>query len=99
MDKLKYIKIEDEDVLEAIRYHATGKENMSTLAKIIYSADKIDPLRGYDSSSLINECYKDINKGFLRVLKENIEFFKEKNIDYENYYTSRCLNYYLNQKK
>lgn len=92
-------KIEDEEILEAIRYHATGKENMSTLAKIIYSADKIDPLRGYDSSSLINECHKNINKGFLRVLKENIEFFKEKNIDYENYYTSICLNYYLNKKK
>ena len=46
---------------------------MSPLGKIIYSADKIDPLRGYDSSPLIKSCMRDYAKGFVEVLKANKE--------------------------
>jgi predicted HD superfamily hydrolase involved in NAD metabolism len=40
--------IEDEDMLMAIRYHTTGRKNMSVLEKIIYIADYIEPLRTFD---------------------------------------------------
>ena len=88
-------KIDDHEILEAIKYHATGKDNMSTYGKIIYAADKIDPLRGWDSSSLIKLCLKDYNLGFKQVLNDNIEYFKNNNISYKNELTNNCIKYYL----
>lgn len=32
-------------------------------AMMVFCADKLDPLRGYDSSKLIEICNKDIKKG------------------------------------
>ncbi len=37
--------IEDEDIMNAIRYHTTGRPEMSLLEKIIYVADYIEPGR------------------------------------------------------
>lgn len=37
--------IEDEEVLDAIRWHTTGRPNMTLLDKIIYIADYIEPNR------------------------------------------------------
>lgn len=91
------LKITDEEVLEAIEYHATGKKHMTPLAKIIYCADKIDPTRGYDSSKLIKKCKEDYKEGFKAVLKANIAYFKEKGIDYLNDYSKECFEYYLGE--
>lgn len=40
-------KIEDEEIINAIRYHTTGRENMSLLEKIIYMADLIEEGRKF----------------------------------------------------
>lgn len=40
--------IEDEEVLSAMRWHTTGKENMSNLDKIVYLSDLIEPGRNFD---------------------------------------------------
>jgi len=37
--------VDDEEILSAIYYHTTGKENMSLLEKIVYVADTIEPSR------------------------------------------------------
>jgi len=37
--------IQDEDILNAITYHTTGRPNMSLLEKIIFTADYIEPNR------------------------------------------------------
>jgi predicted HD superfamily hydrolase involved in NAD metabolism len=41
--------IEDEEVLEAIRSHTTGRPGMGPLALVLYVADKIEPARDYTS--------------------------------------------------
>lgn len=87
--------IKDEEILEAIKVHATGSGMMSKMAKILYAADKIEPTRGYDSSELINECIKDIDTGFVKVLDENVKFFIEKGIKYDNPLTLECIKTYL----
>lgn len=87
--------INDDEILGAIQYHATGRPNMSKLAKIIYCSDKIDPSRGYNSQDMINECFKDIDSGFNYVLSENIKYFKLHNINYDNPLTNACIKYYL----
>lgn len=41
------LKIEDADVLNAIRYHTTGRANMSPLERIVYLADLTSADRDY----------------------------------------------------
>lgn len=40
--------IEDEEILNAIRYHTTGRANMSLMDEIVYLADFISADRDYD---------------------------------------------------
>lgn len=39
--------IKDEEIINAIKYHTTGKENMSLLEKVIYIADLIEEDRNF----------------------------------------------------
>lgn len=90
-----YSRIDDEDILNAIRFHTTGRDNMSTLEKIIYVADKIDPTRGYDSSKPVMLAKENINEAFLIVLKNNVQYLKEKGRDINNRLTLACTKQYL----
>lgn len=47
--------IYDPEVLDAIRYHTTGKANMSLLSKIIYIADYIEPGRDFEGVDQLRE--------------------------------------------
>lgn len=87
--------IEDEEILDAIRYHATGKANMSKTGMIIYAADKVDPLRGYDSKFMIDALLNNYIDGFKLVLKENKIFLEESNKDINNRLTNECFKCYL----
>lgn len=87
--------IYDEILLCAIRYHATGRENMTVLEKIVYAADKIDPTRGYDSSKMIEAMKNDYQKGFIMVLKENRDYLIEHNKLTSNPLSDECFAYYL----
>lgn len=73
--------VEDEVVLKAIEDHTTGSTSMSPIGKVVYVADKLDPLRGYDSSEDIKICKKDIDEGFRKSLISFYEFSKKKNRD------------------
>lgn len=65
----KVFHINDEDILGAIRWHTTGKENMSKLEKIIYLADLIEPTRKFDGVEEIREiCFQDLDEGMIKAL-------------------------------
>lgn len=52
-----------EAVRDAIRWHTTGKADMSLLEKIIYLADYIEPTRSFDGvEDLRRLCYEDLDK-------------------------------------
>ena len=85
----------DEEILNAIMYHTTGRKAMSSLEKLIYAVDKIDPTRDYDSSELITAMENGVEEGFLVVLKANVEFLMEKHASINNKLTEECSNYYL----
>ena len=76
----KLFKIYNKDILNSIKFHTTGRTNMTLCSKIVYSADKIEPTRGYDSKYMIDACKNDINSGFELVLSENMKFLRSKNI-------------------
>ena len=85
----------DEEILNAIKYHTTGRKDMSSLEKLIYAVDKIDPTRDYDSSDLIEAMEKGVEEGFIVVLKANYEFLLAKRSDINNKLTEECFNCYL----
>lgn len=55
--------IKDEEILNAIRYHTTGRENMTLLDKIIYIADYIEPGRSFPGVEEARDlAFKDLDK-------------------------------------
>jgi predicted HD superfamily hydrolase involved in NAD metabolism len=51
--------VEDDEVLEAVRAHTTGKPGMEPLALALYVADKIEPARDYPSVERLRELAKE----------------------------------------
>lgn len=90
--------IKQEPILDAIRYHTTGKDHLGPLAKIVYSSDKIEPLRGYDSTALVDACKKNIDQGFIEVLKDNLNYLEKKDYKLNHPLVKACIQYYLGVK-
>lgn len=87
--------VKDEDVLNAIRYHTTGRPNMSNLEKIVFLADLLEEGRKYSDAQELREAVKnDFEKGFLLCLRRLKDFLE--NSDEPVYYLSEeCYDYYL----
>ena len=67
--------IEDEEILSSLRWHTTGKEDMTTLEKIIYIADYIEPGRDFPGVEELREITReDLDKGVLKGLENTILF-------------------------
>ncbi|MDF2504397.1 bis(5'-nucleosyl)-tetraphosphatase (symmetrical) YqeK [Clostridium sp.] len=70
----KVMEVEDEDILNAIEYHTTGRKNMSLLEKIVYLADYIEPSRDFPGVDKLRETVnKGLNKGLLLSFNSTIE--------------------------
>jgi len=63
------IGIEDADILNAILFHTTGRENMSTLEKIVFVSDYLEETRAYADATLRKMAYVDLNKTAEIILK------------------------------
>ena len=60
----------NEDIINAIKYHTTGRENMSILEKIIFLADATEENRTYkELNDLIEMIKNDIDEGMLFTLQ------------------------------
>ena len=87
--------IDDEDILNAVKFHCTGRANMSQLAMVVYAADKIEPTRQFDSRFLINSCMNNWKQGFLDTLEDNRKYLLAHAKDIENRLTDECFKMYL----
>ncbi len=69
--------IDDEDILNAIAFHTTGRSDMSMLEKIIFVADTCEEGRTYKEAALLREkAFENIDDVcifILEYLKESIE--------------------------
>lgn len=71
--------ITDKDLLDAVAFHTFGKKDLCDLGKILYVADKIEPGRKHITPEYIEEKLAlPLNEMTKTVLKENIEYLKEK---------------------
>lgn len=67
--------IEDQDILNSIRFHTTGRANMSTLEKIIFVADMIEPNRAFAGvEKLRKKANKDLDKAMNACIRHSIKF-------------------------
>lgn len=83
-----------EEMVNAVSYHTTGRENMSLLEKIIYLADATEETRKYDMGPYVDLIKENMNRGMAEVAKWTIESLCRRNqtihLD-----TIKCYNYYL----
>lgn len=91
-------QIEDEDILNAITYHTTGRPNMSTLEKIVFVADYIEPSRAVipNLQTIRRLSFIHLDKTVLEILQNTIRYLEStsKSIDAT---TLEAYNYYKNQ--
>ena len=70
--------VDDDEILNAIKYHTTGKENMTDFEKIIYLADKTEDKRDYDGVQEIRRLSKiNLNKAIVKSLDDTIKYLIE----------------------
>ena len=72
----KDYKIEDKDILSAIRWHTTGKKDMTMLEKIVFVADYIEPNRKKlpDLDRIRTLSFHDMSEAVKVTAKSTIEY-------------------------
>lgn len=76
--KEKY-EISDTDILDAIRYHTTGRQGMGLLEKIIYVADFIEPHRKKlpRLSEIRKVAFEDLDKAVFMILENSLNYLEK----------------------
>ncbi len=69
----KHLGIKDKDIINAVRYHTTGRAGMSNLEKIIYIADLTSLDRNYNDVDILRKIIeKSLDDGLVYALKFTI---------------------------
>ena len=72
--------IDDKEILDAIRYHTSGRIGMTLLDKVIYLADYIEPGRHFPGVDEVREMAKDdLDRALIQSMKNTIQFLMKKN--------------------
>ena len=72
--------VTDEDVINAVRYHTSGRENMSTLEKLIFLADMLEDGRTFDGVDELRALFwdKDLDACLTAALQRSLAFVESK---------------------
>ena len=91
--------IDDQDIINAVSFHTTGRAGMSELEKIIYLADAIEPGRDYPSVNQLREAVdRGLNEALIMSLERTIEYVRQQGhfLDED---TLKARDYYLKEEK
>ncbi len=90
-------EVDDEEVLDAIRYHTTGRPAMTLLDKIIFVSDYIEPNRRMikDMEEIRREAFVDIDKCVVHILKNTLDYLDSDSNDIDRM-TQLTYDYYVN---
>ena len=95
----KVLGVDDAEIIDAIRYHTSGKANMTTLGKLIFVADMVEKGRDYEGVDMLRAAYeKDFDKCFALCLKEEVLHLINKN-RYIYVETLNAYDYYVKDKR
>ena len=85
------LKIEDIDILNAVRYHTSGRGNMSIIEKIIFVADMISEDRNFDG---VQNLRKVADESLDLVIAKSISFVLEDLIQNNKLIIQDCIDAY-----
>jgi predicted HD superfamily hydrolase involved in NAD metabolism len=89
--------VDDPDVIYAILNHTTGRPGMSTLEKIIFVADYIEP--GRHKASNLDEirhlAFEDLDAAMIHILGDTLEYLESEGGDIDPM-TRKTYDYYRN---
>lgn len=70
--------INDPDILNAIRYHTTGRPDMSKLEKILYIADYIEPGRKHAANleQIRKMVFQDLDAALFKILEDTLSYLQ-----------------------
>lgn len=87
--------VHDEYILDAIRYHTTGRPNMTLLDKMVYVADYIEPHRceAPNLAEIRQLAFQDIDKCLYRILEDSLDYLKTSK-EVVDPMTQQTYNYY-----
>lgn len=93
MDKFD---VNDKDIINAILYHTTGRPAMSTLEKIIYIADYIEPGRykAHHLTEIRRMAFVDLDSAMLMILSDTLNYLNQKQGNHIDEMTVRAYDYY-----
>ena len=67
------LMIDDDEIIEAIRYHTTAKANLSLLGKVLYLADYTSADRDYEDGDVIRGIVdKSLDEAYVYALRYSI---------------------------
>ncbi|RTR35349.1 HD domain-containing protein [Robertmurraya yapensis] len=76
----KEVGITDAEVLDAIKFHTSGRPGMTLLEKVIYLADYIEPGRHFPGVEEVRELAKeDLDTALIKSVQNTILFLMKKN--------------------
>lgn len=70
--------VQDEEILQAIRFHTTGRPDMSDLEKIIFLADYMEPGRekAPNLQQIRRQVFENLDQGMLMVLQDTLSYLE-----------------------
>lgn len=73
--------ISDADLLHAVRYHTTGRADMSLLEKILYLADAIEPGRDYPGVGRARQLAEEsLDRACLFCMERSITYIRQQGL-------------------
>ncbi|MBQ7934640.1 MAG: bis(5'-nucleosyl)-tetraphosphatase (symmetrical) YqeK [Lachnospiraceae bacterium] len=92
--------VQDEDIINAILYHTTGRPDMSTIEKIIFIADYIEPGRkeAPNLTQLRQMAFEDLDSTLIGILKDTLAYLEKKGGEMDPM-TRNTYEYYCKESK
>lgn len=85
------------NVYTPILFHCTGRGEMTQMDKCLFVADKVEPTRFYETKAMRELSLVDLDRGFISVLENLVEHFKEKKVNFlDNALSIEMYRQYLN---
>ncbi|MGN0305943.1 MAG: bis(5'-nucleosyl)-tetraphosphatase (symmetrical) YqeK [Lachnospiraceae bacterium] len=75
----KKYHVDKPEIIDAIRYHTTGRPKMTLLEKIVYIADYIEPGREHapNLEDVRTLAFQDIDKTLLKILEDTLQYLEK----------------------
>ena len=92
--------VDDEDILNAIENHTTGRPNMSPLEKIIFIADYIEPNRkeAPNLEQIRKKAFENLDEALVIILHDTLQYLQKKSHDIDPM-TENTFHFYSNTNK